>query len=109
MNISEEQVEKALDYLRDSYKEFAFWKGRVTQSEYLIKIAEAKEYLVVDKGTQEQKKSLARASEAYTEAVNNYEEATVKFTEIYSLRRAAELKISVFQSGIKAANQGLNL
>jgi len=107
MNISEEDVERALDYLLKSSKEYAFWRGRMIATEYLVKTNEAIEFLNVETGAQEFKKSKARASEAYKRAVEEHEEAVVKYTELQSLRKAAEARISVFQTGIKAKSQGL--
>lgn len=107
MNITESQIEKALDYLRDSAEEYAFWRGRMIATEYLIKIYEAKEFLEVETGAQEYKKSVARASESYKEAVDQHEEAVVKYTELQSLRKAAEAKISSWQSHVKAKSMGV--
>lgn len=109
MNITEDQIERALNYLRDSAEEYAYWKGRMAETEYLIKIAEAKQFLLQDSGTQEYKKSQARASIEYQEAIDNHTEAVVKYTEINSLRKAAEMKISWAQSKIKADHQGINI
>lgn len=109
MNISETDVEKAVHYLASSAKEYAYWKGRVIATEYLIKIAEAKSFLDVDNGTQEYKKSMARSSTEYKKAVEDYEEAMIKYTELQSFRKSAEMKISVYQSSVKANAQGLHL
>lgn len=109
MNITEEDVEKALHYLATSAHDHAYWKGQVTVKEYAIKIKESIEFLGVESGTQEYKKSKARSSISYKKATEEYEEAIVKFTEINSLRRAAEMKISVYQSNVKAYQQGLHI
>jgi len=109
MNITEQQIEKALDYLRDSAEEYAYWKGRVAETEYLIKIAEAKAFLLEDKGTQEFKKSQARSSAEYQQSVDDHTEAMIKYTELQSLRKAAEMKISWAQSKIKSDMMGIHL
>lgn len=107
MNITDEDIERALFYLRDSAKDYAFWRGRMIATEYLIKIHEANEFLAVESGTQEYKKSKARASEAYKRAIEEYEEATAKYTEIQALRKAADARISSWQSHVKSKSQGL--
>jgi hypothetical protein len=109
MNITEDDVERALNYLRDTAKDYAMWRGRMLATEYLIKMTEAKEFLDVETGAQEYKKNVARASAAYKKAVDEHEEATVRYTELQSLRKAAELKISAYQSLVKSHSQGLNI
>lgn len=109
MNITEEQVERALFYLRDSAEDFAHWKSRVEETEYLIRIAEAKAFLEVETGAQEYKKSVARASIEYHNAVENYTEAVLNFTKLQANRKASELAISVYQSSVKAGSQGIHI
>jgi hypothetical protein len=104
--ITEEEVEKALEYLRDSSKEYGKWKSRVEALDYRIKTAEGIAYLEAE-GTQEHRKSQARCSEEYLKLVDEFEEAVYHATTIASYRKAAELKCSVFQTEVKALGQGI--
>ena len=105
--ITEEHVEKALDFLARTAKEYAELKGQVGIFEYKLKIIEASEYLEVETGTQEYKKSAARNSKEYSEAVETYKDELERFTYLQSMRKTAEMKISVWQSIQKSKSQGV--
>lgn len=99
------KIEESLEYLAESADDYALWRGRMLALEYLLKVAEAEGYLG-STGTQETRKSAARISQKYKDMIEDYEEAVVKYTEIQSKRKSAELSISWAQSKIKADGQG---
>lgn len=105
--ISEEDVEKALDYLRNSAKSYAQAKASARSCEYRLKAVEASEFLQVESGSVDYKKSVARASEAYKQLVKEYEEVELEALTIEAYRQAAALKIGWAQSMIKAHSQGI--
>lgn len=106
--ITEDKVEKALEYLSTSASPYGKWRARAEALDHHLKVAEATEYLGAE-GTQEARKAKARASETYKNLVDEYEQAVLEYNTIGSYRKAAELTISVFQSMVKMQSQGVNL
>jgi hypothetical protein len=105
--IDEQSVERALDYLTKSAVEYAKAKGRARALAFRLKVGESEEYLKVEGGSQEYKKSVARSSDAYKELVDEYENAEIEALTIEAYREAAALKIGSWQSIVKAKSQGL--
>lgn len=105
--IDEASIERALDYLTKSAVEYAQAKGRARALAFRLKVGESEEYLKVDSGSQEYRKSVARASDAYKSLVDEYEEAEIEALTIEAYREAASMKISSWQSMVKAKSQGL--
>lgn len=90
-------VTKALEYLLETDDLYGELRGRVDGLDYLIKIAEAKEYLKAS-GTQDQKKSTARASEEYGRLVTEHNDAVIEYHTVGAKRKTAELCIEVWRS-----------
>lgn len=107
MIVTEKQVEDALEVLSETEDEFSQMKSQSTIFDYKIKVIEASEYLSVENGTQEYKKSCARASKRYEDAVEEHEHVLERFTLLQSKRKTAETLISVWQSQQKSKSQGL--
>lgn len=107
MSYSEEDIERALNYLVESAKPYAQAKSRAKALEFRLKISEASEFLEVESGSVEYKKSVARASEAYKALVDEYEETETEAMTLEAYRQAATLKISYWQSTVKAKGQGI--
>lgn len=105
--ITSDRVEKALSYLRDTSESYAKWKSRAKMLEYKLKIVEAQEALEVETGSQEYKKNMARVSESYKQCLADFEEANVEYIKLESMRRAADLTVSYFQTAVRANGQGM--
>lgn len=86
-------------------KQYAKARARVSALEYQIKIAESLGYLRAD-GTQEERKSEARASQAYGARVRELDEATLEMLTLGAERRTCELRIEVWRSENANRRQG---
>lgn len=106
---TEEDIERAIDYLTNSASKYARAKGRARSLLFRLKAVEADEFLKVETGSQDYKKSVARASEAYKKMIDEYEEAEIECLTIEAYREAATAKITWAQSAMKAKAQGLYL
>ncbi len=95
--ISEDDVDKALAFLRDNAYEIGVAKGRVTETNHMLKVVKAIEMKRLD-GPVSKAETLALASDAYKQAVEDDIEATVKFETLRSLREAASAKIECWRS-----------
>ena len=104
--MSDSEIEKALDFLRDSAEEYAQWRAAEKYYEHQIKRIEAKQFVEQEKGAVEAKRMQARASEEYGECLENYHESKYNAELIGARRSAAEIKISFRQTQMKTDNQG---
>ncbi len=101
--ITEEEVEAALNYLRDSSKSYAEWKARMKYLELHRKSIRAIEYLNQD-GNVAECNAQAESSESYMNVLLEYKEAVGEFTLIDARRNAAESKLSAWQT-VSASNR----
>lgn len=106
MNITEEQIEACLDYLRDTAPEYAQWRAAEKFYNHKIKAIEAKGFCGEEKGAVESKRMKARASEEYNQALEDLRESAYNAELIGARRNAAEYKISVYQTQVKASRAG---
>ena len=96
--VSDADVEKALDWLRDNAVEIGEAKANTIRAERMtkhIKALEMKKYNELPVSAQERE---ALASQAYLKALENEAIAAGKFEEMKSLREAAALKIETWRS-----------
>lgn len=96
--VTEADVEKALDFLRDSAKEIGDAKKEAVKTDYMVKHTKAiamKLYATLPVGAQERE---ALASDQYLMAVDRAAEAAGEYERLKSLRGAAEMKIGAWQS-----------
>lgn len=106
MNITEEQVEKCLDFLRDSAQEYAQWRAAEKFYNQKIKAIEAQGFCGEEKGAVETKRMKARASEEYNQALEDLRESAYNAELIGARREAASSKISYFQTMMKSSRAG---
>lgn len=106
MNITEEQVEKCLDFLRDTAEEYAAWKSAEKYYTNKIKSVEATKFLEQSTGAVESRRLHARASDEYKQCLEDLREASYNAELLEARRSAAELKISYWQSAVKANRAG---
>jgi dsRNA-specific ribonuclease len=96
--VTEVELEKALDFLRDNAKALGEAKARVVKAGHMLKHLEALEYKKSDSKTTEAKKADARTSEAFVAAIIEDAEAAGAYEMMKSLREAAALKIESWRS-----------
>lgn len=104
--VTEQDAEKALDYLRDSAEEYARWRAAERHYENKLKSVEAGEFLEQDKGAVEAKRMAARASEAYTACLDDYHDAKYHAELLWAYRQAASAKVSFYQTIVKTQREG---
>ena len=107
--ITDEEVEKALNYLRDTAVDYAKWKSRARYLDKHRKSVRAAEFLAVEKSeTVGYKEAKAENSQAYKDILIEYEEAEREFTLLDSRRNAAAVKIDAWRT-IAATNRQGNI
>lgn len=100
--ISEEDVEKCLDYLRDSAQEYSQWRSAEKYYEQKLKRIESLKFMEEDKGAVETRRMAARASDDYGQCIEDFKEAKYHAEYLHAMREAATLKISAYQTQVKA-------
>jgi hypothetical protein len=96
--VSDAEVEKALDWLRDNAAEIGDAKYEVVRSDHMLKHIKAllmKQHNELPVSAQERE---ALASIEYYEALLGAARAAGEFEKLKSLREAAALKIEVYRS-----------
>jgi hypothetical protein len=95
--ISEEEVDKALEWLRDNAHAMGAAKERVVKAGHMIKHIKALE-MKKHEGAVSKAEMLAMASDTYKEAILEDAMAHAEFEKMKSLREAAALKIEAWRS-----------
>jgi hypothetical protein len=95
--ITEDEVDKALEWLRDNARELGAAKGRMIETNHMLKAVKAIEMKRHD-GPVSKAEMMALASDAYRQAIQDDVEATVAFETLRSLREAASAKIECWRS-----------
>lgn len=96
--VSDADVEKALDWLRDSADEIGNAKREAVKTEHMIRHVKAlamKLHMELPVSAQERE---AYASDQYLMAIERAADAAGEFERLKSLRGAAELKIEAWRS-----------
>ena len=98
--ITDEQVEAALDYLRDSAKHAAVARSQAKTLEKYLSVVEAQQKIIHGKDGRSNAASqdLARASPEFMQARDAWEEAVRKDGEYTMLREAASARIEAWRS-----------
>lgn len=105
-DISEESVEEAIHVLVNTEEEYARVRAGVRAYVYTLKVIEANAFLGVPTGSIDHRKSVARCSSEYKNAIETYRELEQRFGELEERRETARLIISVYQSRLKAQSMG---
>ena len=95
--ISESKVEKALEYLRDSAKQYGEICGLVELKAHNIKIYRSMAFLEAT-GTVAEREAIAWVSQQVKDAVEEHAEAVTEQKTIYTTRKAAELTCEIWRS-----------
>jgi hypothetical protein len=96
--VSDEDLEKALDWLRDSAQEIGDAKARLVRAGHMVKHIEALESKMSQEKSAEGRKADARCSDRYVAAIEEDAVATGEYQKLASLREAAALKIEAWRS-----------
>jgi hypothetical protein len=96
--ITEAEVEKALDWLRDSAAEIGQAKARAVKAEHMLKHVEALMFKCSDEKSAEARKADARTTDEYVAALNEDAFAAGEMAKLYALREAASLKIEAWRT-----------
>lgn len=96
--ISDEQVEQALDYLRDSAKPAAVARAQARTLEKYLGVVEAQQKAVARGLSNAAAQDQARASPEYKQALDAWNEAVRKDGECTMLREAASARIEAWRT-----------
>lgn len=96
--VNDEELEKALDWLRDSAQQMGKCKERLVKSQKMTDHTEAILTLKSDQSSDTKRRADARASARYLECIVEEAEAAGEFEKMKALREAAALKIETWRS-----------
>lgn len=96
--VSETELEKALDFLRDNAQAIGDAKARTIRAGHMLKHVEALAFKASEERSAEARKADARTSEAYLSAVYEDAVAAGEYEKLRALREAAALKIESWRS-----------
>ena len=96
--ISDDQVEAALDYLRDSAKPAAVAKAQAKTLEKYLGVVEAQQKALQRGLSNAAAQDAARASPEYKQALDGWEEAVRRDGEFTMLREAASSRIEAWRT-----------
>lgn len=102
--ITEEEVERAINYLASSAEDFAKWKGRMKFLELHRKSVRAAETLNANGNSMAENKERGEASTAYKNILIEYHEAVYEFELINAYRNAAAVKVDAWRT-ISSSNK----
>ena len=104
--LSDERIEKALEFLTHSAKDYAEAKGLRVWLEHKIKTHKSAAFLA-NEGSVAEREARAYVSDEYRSATDALRDAIVDEEKLRALRVAAEAKIEVWrstQANLRAAN-----
>lgn len=101
--ITDESIEQALNFLRDSAKPMADWKSRMKFLEQKRKTKKATAFLESEGANIAERESRAYTEADYLQCLEDYKEAVYEYEVLENQRRAAELRVEVWRT--LAANQ----
>lgn len=96
--ITDDELEKALDWLRDNAKVLGEAKKRVVKAGHMIKHAEAVGFIQSTQKGADARKYEARTTEQYLKWIDEESEAAGEYERLKALREAAALKIEAWRS-----------
>lgn len=96
--VTNEDVDRALCFLRDSARDLGEAKSRAVKAEHMVKHIEALMSKASDEKSAEARKAEARTSPEYLDAINEDAFAAGELSKMYALREAASMKIEAWRS-----------
>lgn len=106
IEITDDEAQKAVDYLVNSAKDYAMWKSRMKYLESHRKSVRAAEVLRATGKTMAENTQRGEASTAYKEILKEYEEAVYEYELINAYRSAAETKIELYRTMSASLRRG---
>lgn len=97
MFITDEQVEKSLDFLRDNAEAYGRASGQVKFLDHKRKVVRGEQFLEA-KGTVGEREAYAESSLAYQRVIEEYRRAETERVTLLTKLKAAEFKIEVWRS-----------
>ena len=104
--ITDEQVEAALDYLRDSAKSASVARAQAKTLEKYLGVIEAEQKSLHGSRSNAAAQDMARSSPEYKTVLEGWQEAVRRDSEFTMLREAAAARIEAWRS-MCANNRGL--
>jgi hypothetical protein len=101
--ISDEEAEKAIDFLADNAGALGNAKERLLRAEYMREVQEAFEFQKADGKTVEARKAQAKLTEEYKQACEEEALAFGEWEKLKALQEAAKHTIAVYQT--QSANE----
>ena len=96
--ITDEQVEAALEYLRDSAKHAAVARAQARTLEKFLGVVEAQQKAIHGSVSNNRAQDMARASPEYKQSLDAWEEAVRRDGEYTMLREAASSRIEAWRT-----------
>lgn len=107
--ISEDRVEKALEFIRDKSGELGQWKAAIESSKHRAKVLESESFLS-SKGkadTVSEREHLSRIDSSAQEAWQEHHDAIREYHILLTRVKAAELTIEIWRSQNASARKGV--
>jgi len=96
--IPDTDIERALDYIRDSAERYGELVGQCKYLEHKRKVVRSQAFLDATGSSVAQREALAETTPAYREVVKQIQSAETEKATIATLIKGAELKIEVWRS-----------
>ena len=96
--VTDEELEKALDWLRDSAMEMGRVKARYVKAQKMTEHTEAIMFLKSDQSSDMKRRADARSNARYLECIVEEAEAAGELEKMKALREAAALRIETWRS-----------
>jgi hypothetical protein len=96
--VTTNDVQRALDFLRESAIEIGNAKARAVRAGHMIKHVEALSFKASDATSNDKRQADARTSEAYLDAINEDAAAAGELHKLMALREAATMRIEAWRS-----------
>lgn len=104
---TEEQAEKAVDYLRDTAKQYGQMCGRMAYASSNLRRVKALQMLSAPPGSVADREATAYASADYLAAMEEERDATAEKETLRAMRDAAEFSFELWRSQNSARKAGL--
>lgn len=98
MIVVEDQIHKALEFLRDSAEALGKAKERSVKADHMVKHTEALRYKASEEKTADSRRADARTSQEWVDAVLEDAIAAGEYQKLLGLRQAAELTIEAWRT-----------
>jgi hypothetical protein len=104
---TEEQAEKAVDYLRDTAKQYGQMCGRMAYASSNLRRVKALQMMQAPPGSVADRESFAYGSDAYKAAMEDERDATAERETLRAMRDAAEFTFELWRSQNSARKAGV--